>query len=364
MYWRTIISILTAPTATALAGPAIAQTTAFAYDPSRVPVGTAYEYTKSNLDGSQPIRIVLWTAGPGMAGAEAWIWAAQDDGRLLAIESPVPDNPGWSSFRLELRSTSYMGEDAWEAYIAEEVGALADHDSASPPADTTGLRVEYAPVDSAVAPIITADAEAGGNRIETFFAAPFRESVLVRVFPDRAAFDDYTTASWGFATECWMVGAGATRTLVLLSPRAWATEACDHDPGDPEELADLVAHELVHVYHMQNNPSNEFEGADEIGWFVEGLATYVSGQLDHGHRARAREAIAADAVPEHLSEAWSGPYRYGVSGTLVEYVDTEWGREVLRALLGATSQAQILTALGVDEAGLLERWRAWVMSRP
>jgi hypothetical protein len=234
----------------------------------------------------------------------------------------------------------------------------------SPPADTAEFRIESAAVDSIVARTVAADAAAGRARVETFFDDPFLQPVIVRVFPDRASFDAYTTESWGFATECWMVGAGATRMLVLLSPRVWDTEACDHDPDDPGELTGLVAHELVHVYHMQHNPSDEFKGADEIGWFVEGLATYVSGQLDQGQRARAREAIAADAAPKHLAEAWSGPYRYGVSGTLAEYVDAEWGRDVLSSLLGATSQAEILAALGVDEAGFLAGWRAWVSGQP
>lgn len=62
--------------------------------------------------------------GEGMAGAEAWIWTALDDGRLLAIESPVPDNPGWGSFRLELESTTSMDDAQWAAFVAAEVAAL------------------------------------------------------------------------------------------------------------------------------------------------------------------------------------------------------------------------------------------------
>jgi hypothetical protein len=294
-----------------------------------------------------------------MAGAEAQLWTALDDGRLVAIESPVPDNPGWSSFRLELQSTTQMNDAEWESFVAAEVAALATLPEAAENSADPGLRYEFAPGDSAVAAAIAADARAARARIEAFFERPFEEPVLVRIFPDRAAFDAYTTDAWGFATECWMVGAGATHELLLLTPGAWAAEACDHDPEDPEELAELVAHELVHVYHMQRNPSKEFEGADEIGWFVEGLATYVSGQLDGGgHRARAREALTAGELPARLADAWSGPYRYGVSGTLVEYVDRLGGRAVLNTLLQATRQSEILAALGVDEPTLLEGWRA------
>lgn len=249
--------------------------------------------------------------------------------------------------------------------VAAVTGApLGAQEPVLAPPDTTSFKVESEALDSNVAPRVAEDTRAGRDRVESFFEAPFPQPVVVRVFPDRASLDEYTTEAWGFATECWMVGAGATRTLLLLSPRVWGSEACDHDPDDPAELSDLIAHELVHVYHMQNNPSNEFEGADEIGWFVEGLATYVSGQLDRGHRGRAREAIATGAAPARLADAWTGAYRYGVSGTLVEYIDVTWGREVLNSLLGATSQTEILAPLGVDEAGLLAGWRQWLSSAP
>jgi hypothetical protein len=63
-------------------------------------------------------------SGAGMRDEEAWIWCAVDDGRLLAVESPVPDNPDWTSFRLELESTTVMDDDAWSAFVAREVEAL------------------------------------------------------------------------------------------------------------------------------------------------------------------------------------------------------------------------------------------------
>ena len=156
-----------------------------------------------------------------------------------------------------------------------------------------------------------------------------------------------------------MVGGAENEGVVLVSPRLW-TPDCDHDPADSQHVRDLVVHELVHVFHMQHNPSSEFEGADEIGWFVEGLATYASGQFEHGHADRALEAVESGAVPERLAEAWSGPYRYGVSGSLVAYVDDRIGRAGLAELLGATTQAEILDRLGMTEPELLAAWAAWV----
>lgn len=73
--------------------------------------------------GGMPARRYRVT-GPGMADREAWLWTAVDDGRLLAIESPVADNPGWGSFRFELQSTTRMDDAEWDAFVAEEVAAL------------------------------------------------------------------------------------------------------------------------------------------------------------------------------------------------------------------------------------------------
>jgi hypothetical protein len=72
-------------------------------------------------DGVRARRYVV--EGAGLSGTR--IWTAEGDGRLLAIESPVPDNPGWSSFRLELRSTTVRTAAEWAAFVEAEVAALA-----------------------------------------------------------------------------------------------------------------------------------------------------------------------------------------------------------------------------------------------
>lgn len=222
------------------------------------------------------------------------------------------------------------------------------------------ISFEYEPVDSSAVVPLREYVEEGRDRIEAFFGRPFAESFVFRVVPSRDAYDRHAAEKWGMTqTACWMVGGAEDAGVVLVSPRLWST-ACDHDPADARHVRDLVVHELVHVYHMQHNPSTEFEGADEIGWLVEGLATYASGQLEHAHAERAREAVETGAVPARLADAWSGPYRYGVSGSLVAYVDGRIGRAGLVELLGATTQAEILDRLGMTEQELLAEWAAWV----
>lgn len=189
----------------------------------------------------------------------------------------------------------------------------------------------------------------------------FPDSVSVRIFADRQGFSAALREAWGIPeTACWMVGAADDDSLYLLSPATWADEACEHDPSDAEHRRLLVAHEAVHAYHGQVNPSPDVGLLQDIGWFVEGLATYVSGQLETTHAGRAAEAIAAGEDPRRLEDAWSGPYRYGVSGSLVAYVDSEWGRETLRAALSVTSESDLGDLLGTSEADFLAGWRTWV----
>ncbi len=203
------------------------------------------------------------------------------------------------------------------------------------------------------------DVANGRHRIETFFGERFEGPVNVIVASNRAAFDHALPAAWGIApSQCWMVGVGVADSLYLLSPSVWAHEACDHS-GDAVEVEGIITHELTHAFHGQHNPTRDFTGMDDVGWFVEGLAVLVSGQLDAGHAGDARAAFAANAAPASLAHAWSGRYRYGVCGSMVRFIDVTYGRHELIALLSATNNQQILQSLRLSETELLSRWRAW-----
>jgi hypothetical protein len=226
----------------------------------------------------------------------------------------------------------------------------------------SSIEVEVAPEDHELTERFTIYSREGATRVETFFDAPFPRPVRVRVFPSRAALDDHFREAWGMdqPSECWMVGGAEEEALVLLSPRVWREEACDHDPDDDAHIRDLVAHELVHVYHMQWSPSHEFDGVEGLDWFVEGLATYVSSQYERFHVARAREALASGSAPKRLADAWTGPYRYGVSSSLVAYVASRIGRAGMMRLLSATNLEEVLAEVGMGEDELLAAWMAWV----
>jgi hypothetical protein len=226
-----------------------------------------------------------------------------------------------------------------------------------------GIVIEYADADSGIVSGLAATLTAGRAAVQDFFGAPFGRPITIRVYPDRASLTAHWAASWGvpdLKAECWMVASGVAGELALLSPRVWPTEACEHDPADTASTRRVLWHELVHVYHGQHNPHPTFDGMDDLGWFVEGLAVVASGQLGVEHREDARQAIAAGAAPSTLAKAWSGRWRYGVSGSLVEYVDRTWGRGTVTAMLADTTQAGLLARLSVTEEQFLERWRAAV----
>lgn len=225
------------------------------------------------------------------------------------------------------------------------------------------IRFAAAPGDPAAASV-EAMVPAAKARIEGFFSQPFGEPLHVTLASDRAAFNAAFPAAWGMSqTECWMVGVGVADFLVLLSPADWAKEACEHDAADAGEAREILTHELVHMYHGQHNPTRDFTGADDIGWFVEGLAVLASGQLDAKRQAEAAQAIRDGAAPKSLATAWSGPHRYAVAGSLVQYVDETYGRATVVALLPAVTQADVLGKLGVTEPELLDRWKAWALKR-
>jgi pyrroloquinoline quinone biosynthesis protein B len=214
---------------------------------------------------------------------------------------------------------------------------------------------------NAAASAVLADLRRAVPEIERFLRVPLREDVRVEVLPDRESFTAALPAEWGLGrTECWMVASAVADRMFVLSPEAWRKDACEHDPDDRVHVQRLLAHEFVHSLHGQYNPTRDFTGLDDLGWFLEGLAVYASGQLDEQRLEETRAAVLDGHVPTRLAEAWSGRWRYGISGSLVAFADRRVGRAGIVAMLAATSQEALLAELGLDEAGFLRAWAAWM----
>ncbi|MBX7131523.1 MAG: hypothetical protein K1X67_02480 [Fimbriimonadaceae bacterium] len=204
----------------------------------------------------------------------------------------------------------------------------------------------------------------GTALVENAMGAPFPHRFPVELAAHRRDFDRVTAAYWKMPpSEKWMVGAGASNVLILLSPDAWRKEAVEHDASSEKELDQIIAHELTHVYHGQVCPRRDFDGMDDMGWFVEGLAVVVSGQLEMKYLGVARRAVESGRGPQSLAAAWSGPHRYGVAGSMVKYLGEKWGRLVRDKAMRCTSTAQVLRLLGVSEAEFLAGWRGWLKEK-
>lgn len=231
--------------------------------------------------------------------------------------------------------------------------------------DHSALRA--GPLDTASARQLKPVIDEARVRVEQFFGARFQQPVNITLVSDRAAFSAVLKAEWGMPeTACWMVATGVADFLVVLSPRVWRQEACEHDPADSQHVRDIITHELVHAYHGQHHPSRDFDfpAADEMGWFIEGLASYASGQLDGPRLASAQDALAANALPARLQDAWSGKYRYGVSGSMVRFIDQRFGRRTLIDLLPMAGNAAVLERLHLSESEFLAAWRQSLRALP
>jgi hypothetical protein len=62
--------------------------------------------------------------GPAFGGAEGLMWVNRDHGWVEDIEIPIPDNPGWNSFKFELHSVNRQNEIGWQQKMDTEISLL------------------------------------------------------------------------------------------------------------------------------------------------------------------------------------------------------------------------------------------------
>ena len=202
--------------------------------------------------------------------------------------------------------------------------------------------------------------EQGLDIVSSFFNKEFKNPVHVYLMPSRDALDTQWQKAWNmpsFKSQCWMVGSGVESRLDLLSPAVWGTQACEHDPNDEEEIRKLIYHELTHVLHSDYNISPSFTDINNIDWFVEGLATYVSGQLDPERLLAVIDHVRNTGGPTKLSMFWKGEHKYGLSGSMIYHIDSKYGRETVSELLRYNDVDDILEILNTTEQELIDDWR-------
>jgi hypothetical protein len=82
---------------------------------------TAKYMEDEEIEGRRARRYHL--SGPGLANSEAMLWVDAGDGLIDLVESPLPNNPDWNSFRLARRgTTAHMSWSEWEGFKRSHVG--------------------------------------------------------------------------------------------------------------------------------------------------------------------------------------------------------------------------------------------------
>jgi hypothetical protein len=205
--------------------------------------------------------------------------------------------------------------------------------------------------------------ENGIQKTISFFHSLFKKNFNVFVHPDRQSLDSTWSKDWQmpeFKSECWMVASGVANRLDIISPKSWESQSCEHNYSDKTRTQQLVTHEIVHVFHGQINKSPDFNDANGIEWFVEGLATFASGQCNNERIAEIKTAIKENKIPGNLGEFWTGKIRYGLSGSVVMYIDHQYGRNKLKELLPLNKNSEILSLLHTSEPELIAAWSSYI----
>lgn len=229
----------------------------------------------------------------------------------------------------------------------------------------SGYVVRYTQQDELTRAAYISIFDQGKKEAQNFFSKAYRSDFEVNIHPNRQSMDTQWQTDWkmpDFKSECWMVASGVATKLDLLSPARWKEEACEHSYEDKEKTQKLITHEMVHVFHGQWNKSPDFSEVEQLDWWVEGLATYASGQCNQQIIGEVKKALTENKVPVTLDKFWNGKNRYGLSGSVVMYIDQKYGRAKLIELLPLTKKKELLDVLKTSEEQLLADWKKFVIS--
>lgn len=229
----------------------------------------------------------------------------------------------------------------------------------------SGYTITYTQQDETACAAYISLLNQGRKDVEAFFNKAYRADFVVKIHPNRQSMDQQWQTDWkmpDFKSECWMVASGVATKLDLLSPVKWKEEACEHAYEDKEKTQKLLTHEMVHVFHGQWNKSPDFSETVQLDWWVEGLATYASGQCDQQRIGDVKKALTENKAPITIDKFWSGKNRYGLSGSIVMYIDQKYGRAKLMELLPLTKKTELLDSLKISEDQLLADWKKFVLN--
>jgi hypothetical protein len=101
-----------------------------------------------------------------------------------------------------------------------------------------------------------------------------------------------------------------------------------------EKLAQLIAHELTHVFQFEILFGGNYIRAQTTNapqWFTEGMASYFGNDEDNKDRMVLRDAVLADQVPE-IAETGNiqGFFAYRFGHSVFDFIEAEWGKDAVR----------------------------------
>ena len=199
----------------------------------------------------------------------------------------------------------------------------------------------------------------------SFFKDTFKNRFVVNVHPNRKSLDAQWQNDWNmpsFKSECWMVASGIAARLDIISPSIWDTESCEHNYSDKNKTQALITHELIHVFHGQFCKSKDFGEFVNMDWFVEGLASYASGQCDSSAIAEVKKAYMANSLPDKLDKFWTGKLRYSISGAVVMFIDKKFGRNILKEVMKCSKLTEVLILLKCTEPEFISEFKMYITS--
>ena len=86
----------------------------------------------------------------------------------------------------------------------------------------------------------------------------------------------------------------------------------------------------------------------------------ASGQCEEERITRIKTAIENSSYPKALDQFWTGKLRYGLSGSMVMYLDKTYGRNKLAELLKYNTLDEILNELQTTEVELIDEWAKFI----
>jgi hypothetical protein len=229
----------------------------------------------------------------------------------------------------------------------------------------TGYSLEYVVADRGVAESLVPMIDRGRQTAEQFFGTTYAATFVVKIIHDRNALNLHWRVVFqrpGLETRCWEIAGGWAAEFDILSPAVWNSQACGHDGTNANHVANVVAHELVHVLHGQRNPSF-FSIGGSTPWILEGLAAYASGQWAAEYAGAARSAVNGGFAPTTFAEIWTSSANYALAGSVFAYIHQHLGTDAVRRLLTVGSEEALLTSLSTDATTLLQDWRVWVLAQ-